>query len=219
MRTASQTDVRGNGRGQRASVQDMALEAPRAQRLRVPELLIGVAITVGFALAAVLWHANSTQRDPVVALASDVQRAEVISAADLEVVYIGTDDRVAALSPEQGSEVIGRVAVADLDAGTILTRAHVVDAPVLGSGDGVVGLALDPGQYPAGQLSPGDWVNVIGVADVEGGVIAHSAVVYAVEDLGGQGRRFVSLTAAEADANRIASAAEAGPVRLVQVGS
>lgn len=182
-------------------------------------MLIGAAIVVGFALAAVLWHSNSTQREAALALASDVERGEAITAADLEVVYLGTDDPIARLAPSQSVEVIGRVAVADLEAGTLVTTANVLDLPTLAAGDGVVGLALDPGQYPAGRLSPGDLVNVVVPGEAEGAPIAESALVFAVEDLGGQGRRFISLQTSEDAANRIAAAAEAGPVRLVLVGA
>lgn len=220
MKTDTNAPVSTNGHGQREAVHDMKVGAPSpGRRVRMPELLVGAAIVVGFALAAVLWHSNSTQRDPALALAADVERGDAITAADLEVVYIGTDDAIVRLAPSQSVEVIGRVAVSDLEAGTLVTSANVVDLPALGPGDGVVGLALDPGQYPAGRLSPGDLVNVVIPGDAEEGPIAESAVVFAVEELGGQGRRFLSLRTSEDAANRIAAAAEAGPVRLVLVGA
>lgn len=209
-----------NGRGRTDDVRDMSLQPPpSARRVRIPELLIGAAIVVGFALAAVLWHSNSTQREPALALAADVERGDAISASDLEVVYLGTDDPIARLAPSESVDVIGRVAVADFQAGTLITSANVLDLPALAPGDGVVGLALDPGQYPAGRLSPGDVVNVVVPGDAEDGPIAESAVVFAIEELGGQGRRFISLQTSEEAANRIASAAEAGPVRLVLVAA
>ncbi len=219
-RTDAPTTPSTNGHGRGSDVRDMAVQAPHGgRRVRVPELLIGAAIVVGFALAAVLWHSNSTQREAALALASDVERGEAITAADLEVVYLGTDDPIARLAPSQSAEVIGRVAVADLEAGTLVTTANVLDLPTLAVGDGVVGLALDPGQYPAGRLSPGDLVNVVVPGEAEAAPIAESALVFAVEDLGGQGRRFISLQTSEDAANRIAAAAEAGPVRLVLVGA
>ena len=87
------------------------------------------------------------------------------------------------------------------------------------AGEGVVGLALEPGQFPAMAIAPGDVVNVVAPGD--GGdetLLAEAAVVFAVEDLGGQGRRFISLRTSEGEANRVAAAAESGPVRLVLVG-
>ena len=49
-------------------------------------------------------------------------------------------------------------------------------------------------------------------------MLASRAAVYAIDDLGTQGRRVVSIKLPEADANRVAAAAERGPVRLVLVG-
>ena len=213
------TATRTNSHRRRGAVRDPALEAaPTARRVKIPELLLGLALTVGFALAALVWHANSTQRDPALALAAGVERGDRITAEDLEVVYLGTDDPVARLDPSRSVDVIGRVAAADLEAGTLITGSNVVDLPSLEPREGVVGLALDPGQYPAGRLSPGDLVNVVVPGEELAVVIAESAVVFSVEDLGGQGRKFVSLQAGEEDANRVASAAESGPVRLVLVG-
>jgi hypothetical protein len=218
LRTGTVETTQGNGH--RARVGDLELDPPRgARRIRVPELLVGAALVVGFALAAVLWQANATQRDPVLAVGRSVARGDVIEASDVRVVYVGSDQPLVTLSEAETSRVVGRVAVADLPAGTLLTAAHVTDPQTVEAGEGVVGLALDPGQFPAMQLAPGDVVNVVAPVEGDGeGVLAEAAVVFAVEDLGGPGRRFVSLRTSEEAANRVAAAAESGPVRLVLVG-
>mgnify|MGYP003645988179 CR=1 FL=1 len=127
----------------------------------------------------------------------------------------------------QSGDVVGRIATTDLEAGTLVTRSQVADRVAIGAGEGVVGLALDPGQFPALGLLPGDRVNVVSAEpvapedgeDAPSPVLARGGEVFAVEDLGGQGRQFVSLRMSEDDANRVAAAAERGPVRLVLVGS
>lgn len=200
------------------------LEPPPGRRARVPELVVGLGLMVGFALAAVLWHASTTERVPALALANPVARGEVIEASDLRVVQL-SGDSVAYLGQEDAPVLLGRPAAADLPAGALLTPASV-DADVsIGPGEGVVGLALDPGQFPASALVPGDVVNVIAAADASAAasvmnpVLVSGAVVYAVTDIGTQGKRFVSIKLAVADANRVAAAAERGPVRLVLVGT
>lgn len=199
---------------------DLALEAPTARRrARVPEMLIGAALTIGFALAFVLWQAGSTDRRPVLALAVAVERGEVIEASDLEAVYVDSDASIAALDRSASAAVVGRPAAIDLAPGTVLTSSMVIDREEVGAGDGVVGLALDPGQFPTARLSPGDVVNVVASTADEGEIVlADRAIVYAIEDLGGQGRRFVSVRADLASANAVAAAVERGPVRLVLVG-
>lgn len=219
MKTFTPGRVRNNGDAPSIRARDLTLEPPEGRRrVRVPELLVGAALTVGFALAAVLWQANSTQREAALALAVDVDEGDTITATDLRVVYLGTDDPVVRLAPSESVRVIGQVAIGDMPAGTLITRANVTEIAALAPGEGVVGLALDPGQFPAGRLGPGDIVNVVAPGDTEGRILAEAAVVYAVEELGGQGRKFVSLRASEADANVVAAAAERGPVRLVLVG-
>lgn len=198
---------------------------PQSRRGRLPELAIGLALMVGFALAAVLWHSSSSQKDPVLALAVDVARGDTIDAADLRVVYVASDDPITAVPQSASGEIVGRIAVTDLDAGTLVSRRLVADRVALQQGDGVVGLALDPGQYPANGLLPGDKVNVVSAlgatesADDSDVVIATGAEVFAVDSLGGPGRQFVSLRMPEDVANRVAASAERGPVRLVLVGS
>lgn len=220
-----QARVQGNGAAPRPT--PLRVEPPPRNRARVPELVVGVALMVGFALAAVLWHMSSTSKESALALAGPVSRGHVIEASDLRVVYLASDDPIAHLARTESAALIGRIALTDLPAGTLLTSASVAPRVTVGANEGVVGLALDPGQVPATALLPGDIVNVIagpaegaGATQTAGGqtpLLATRAAVYAVGDLGTQGRRFVSIKLPEADANRVAAAAERGPVRLVLV--
>ena len=217
LRTETAEPARTNGQGAKDRVTELRLEPPARRRVRVSELLVGAALAVGCALVAVLWHASATERTPVLAVANDVARGDVIAPSDLRVVYVGSDQTIVTLSRNQSAAVVGHVAAVDLEAGTILTAAHVADPQRVEAGEGVVGLALDPGQFPANGLAPGDLVNVVTAGDAASKVLAEDAVVFAVESLGGQGRRFVSIRTSEQAANEIAAAAERGPVRLVLV--
>ncbi len=130
------------------------------------------------------------------------------------------------------TEVVGRVALVDLEPGTLVTRSVVADRPTLGEGEGIVGLSLDPGGYPDLGLAPGDRVTIVrsgdtaipeatdDTADDDGtsssNVIAREATVVSVEELTGD-RRLVSVLTTEADAEAVAAAAGSGSLRLVQV--
>jgi hypothetical protein len=200
--------------------------APPKRRVRLPELAVGLLVTVMFALGAVLWHLNATSKVPALAMTDAVARGDVIEANDLRIVYVASDDPLARMTPTESSEVIGRVALVDLAPGTLLTPTVVADAAALEAGDGVAGLALDPGQYPALGLAPGDRVNVVvsGATAATTGtspgaeVIAHGATVFRVEDLASD-RKLVSILASEGDAETVAAAAGtgAGGLRLVLV--
>jgi hypothetical protein len=193
--------------------------APPRRRVRVPELALGVLVTVGFALGAVLWHLNSVDRVPVLATATAIGRGEVIEAADVRVVYLAADDPVTVLGSSESAAVVGQVASVDLAEGSLLTRDVVEPALTVDPGAGVVGLALDPGQFPTRGLAPGDRVDVVAPTDssVEGAqvVLAAGATVYAVEELASD-RLLVSILAGEQDARTVAAAA-GSPLRLVLV--
>jgi hypothetical protein len=74
---------------------------------------------------------------------------------------VATDDPIASLGSEAAAGLVGLTAVADLEAGTILTRVHFVSRSLLDVGEGVVGLALGPGEYSTPLLAASDVVNVV----------------------------------------------------------
>lgn len=230
--TTTTTATRTNGAGTIGA--RPVLEPPR-RRVRPPEVLVGVGFAVAFALASVLWHLSTTERQAVLALARPVARGEVVKAGDLRVVYLASDDAIAHLSRTDSARVVGRPAGADLPAGTLLTAASVTSAPTLGDGEGVVGLSLEPGQVPVAELVPGDLVDVVAAteaapatttgeapppldANPEPAAIATGATVYAVAGPSVQGKRVVSIKLAKPEATRVAAAAERGGIRLVLVG-
>lgn len=220
MATTTRDRAGANG----ARIHDELALRPPGNKGRVPEVALGVLLTVGFALAGVLWHLNSVQKDPVLALAVDVGRDEAIDVEDLRVVHVASDERVALLAPSQSAEVLGRRPIADLPAGTLVAPGLVSDRPVLEPGDGVVGLSLEGGQVPSERLGPGDVVNVVAAsaggseaAPSSGEVVTERAEVVEAQAEDDQGRWYISLRTEESEANQVAAAAEAGPVRLVMV--
>ena len=220
--TSPSTRTDSSGNGERAAG-GFRLEPPR-RRVQVPQLLIAVFLVAVSALVALVLFSRAAAREPVLALSQPVERGQVIGSGDLMVVYVATDDPIATLSSDAASGLVGLTAVADLEAGTILTPAHFVSRSLLDVGEGVVGLALSPGEYPTPLLAPGDRVDVV-VTDpvsVEAGdaaadAVVASAEVFDVAELGTQGDRFVSLRMNAEVAAEVARAAAAGRVRLVLV--
>jgi hypothetical protein len=212
--TTTLQDRSSNGH---VATRPMALDSTHQRRVRIPELAVGVLVVAGCALGAVLWQASAVERDAVLALRNDVSRGEAVSADDLRVVYVSSDDPIGHVAEGRLADVVGRVAATDLPAGTLLSPALLVAGAAVEPGQGVVGLALEPGQVPTATLRAGDVVNVVaGGTDIDN-VLAQRAEVYAIEELPTEGRVFVSLAMPETDANAVATAAEAGPVRLVLV--
>lgn len=204
--------------------------APPKRRVRLPEVAISVVVVVIFGLAALMWYLGSTSKVSALAVNGEVNRGEVVELADLRTVYVASDDSFARVTDP--SNVVGKVALVDIASGTILSPSLVADGQSLNTGDGVVGLALDPGQYPALGLAPGDRVNVVRSGDNASAattgtagstastgddeVIARGATVFSIDDLASD-RKLVSIQATEGDANAVAAAAGPGGLRLVLV--
>ncbi len=221
-RTTTVTTRRGGAAGSGQPAGSLRLEPPH-RKVQVSQLLIAVFLVAVSALTAVVLFSRAAAREPVLALAGPVDRGQVIVPGDLMLVYVATDDPVATLTPDAMTGLVGLTAVADLDAGTILTSAHFVSRSLLGTGEGVVGLALSPGEYPTPRLAPGDIVNVVvtgrGSSDptAEPEVVVLAAEVFDITDLGTQGDRFVSLLMSVEAATNVAGAAAGDRVRLVLV--
>jgi len=221
--STQQTGLSGDGQ-RRAS--GFRLESP-GRRIQVPQLVVAVLLVALSALVAVVLFTRAAARDPVLALAADVERGQVVTAGDFQVVYVGTDDPISTVASDELSSLVGLTAVSDLEAGTIVTPAQFVARSVLEPGEGVVGLALSPGEYPTLRLAAGDLVDVIltespsaaseAEATDRGVVLAERAEVFDIAELGTQGQRFVSLRMPEDAAADVARAAAQGRVRLVLV--
>ena len=210
-----------SGNGQREP-RPFRLELPR-RNVQVPQLLIAVFLVAVSALIMVVLFSRAAAREPILALANPVERGQGVGSADLMVVYVATDDPIASLGSEAAAGLVGLTAVTDLEVGTILTRAHFVSRSLLDVGEGVVGLALGPGEYPTPLLAAGDVVDVVVVSgSSEPGIIGAvtvvvSAVVFDVAELGSGGQRFVSLRMPVGAAATVAGAAASDRVRLVLV--
>lgn len=210
----------GERRDDGSRARDMALAPPR-RRARAPEIAVGLLVIVLFALGGVLWHLRSVERVAALAVASPIERGETIEASDLQVVYVGSGDNVARLDRSESDRVVGATALIDLSPGALVTEDLVAEGAQVGEEEGVVGLALEPGQFPSFDLAPGDRVNVVRITSGESdgssrSVVVRDALVTAVQDLAGGDRKLVSLLAAEDDTDGIA-AIESASLRLVLV--
>ena len=199
--------------------------SPPGRRTRGPEVIVGLVVIIVFALGAVLLHLSAVDRTPALAVVGSVERGDTITAADVKVIYVSSDDALARLPESQLTQVVGQVALVDLAPGTLLSRSVVADRPSLDPGEGVVGLSLEPGGYPSLGLAPGDRVSVIRAAEpaaVDGDgesaevVLTRDATVFSVEELASD-RRLVSIVAPEGDAEAVAAASGSGSLRLVLV--
>ena len=191
-------------------------------RGRGPELTIGILIVAVFALAGTWFYANSTDHEAVLALRTPVDRGSVVTADDLQVVQVSSNDALNVLGRDQAGAVVGQIALSDLSPGTLITSDDVAASAAIDPGDGVVGLALDPGEYPTLSLRPGDLVRVVQVpgsteTDTADAVLAAEAEIVDVAPIGVQQQLFVSLAVDTSEADAIARAGARDRVRLIQI--
>lgn len=168
-------------RARRAAVQP----ATPKRSFRLPEVVLGVLLVAGCALAAVLWQQHSNTTETIVVAARPIARGAVVTAADLGGAQIGGETS-ALISGSDASILIGQIAVVDIAAGAPLSMSLLADEEPLGADEALTSIALDPGQMPP-DLARNDHVRIIvtGVAGPTGAaatqLLEAGAVVWSVE--------------------------------------
>jgi hypothetical protein len=149
----------------------------------------GVFILVVSALASGLLYANVGDRHAVVAIARPIAAGQVIQDPDLRQVMAGSIDGVRTTPWSGRSSIVGKTAVVNLAAGSLLNPVQVADGPIVDPAAAVVGAVLKPGQFPAGLrigdkllaiVLPPEAASVTGQADIAPPV---AVTVAAIEEL------------------------------------
>lgn len=170
------------------------LSAPASRKLPVPPrerkpalAALAVLLILGGALATTLLVLRSGDRVSAIRITQQVGAGQPFTDRVIEEVQIA-DTGVDYVAWSQRQHVLQTFAAVTILPGTLLTSDMGVTASQeLGPGKARVGLALKPGQYPAG-LEPGDRVQVIHAAgrttQQDSQVLAQSALVNGVGDKG-----------------------------------
>lgn len=205
---------------------------PARPRERKPALAaLAVLLIAGGALASASLVLRSSQTVPAIGVARHVARGQRIPLDALRQVQVARTG-VEYVPWAQRDQVARYYAATALVPGSLLAHRQVSTSRMVGPGEVVVGLALKPGQLPAGQLKPGDTVRAYGVVTggsaASGGgsgpgrgVLASAARVYEISegDAGSVGESTVqvSIVVAAAEAGPLTQAASNGNVALVLV--
>jgi hypothetical protein len=136
---------------------------PARRKVRLPEVVVGVLLVTGFALAAVVWQSSSTRSAAALALGRDVARGTTLQPSDFVAVDVASHG-LGLVPFADASRYVGKVAAVDLSAGSPITADVVTDVLPLTGGLALVGRRLEPGDYPGG-IAVGDHVEVVPVAD------------------------------------------------------
>lgn len=156
-RTPIQNAV-GNG----AAVRNGLPVAPRSRR---PLVAVVSSVLVCASIAAfVSIYSSAGHKTAVIVVVQPIVQGQSITAADLGQVEVSVPSGVDTVPVTDASELAGKRASEAIPAGSLLVTGDLTSAPVVESGDAVVGIALKDGQYPATGLSPGDAVTIVQTA-------------------------------------------------------
>ena len=194
--------------------------APR--QARRPMLVVaGIAVAAVGALGAYTMVSQAGHRVAVIALAHPVPKGATLTAADLTVAQVAPDPALHPIAAADSASVLGRTAVTDLPAGTLLTRTSVQAGALVTTGRAVVGVLAKPGMIPVGRLEPGQPVTVVQTPtqNADGKLpvapLTISAVVVSVGARDSNGNQVIDLAADPGDAPQLAVWAAAGQDAVV----
>jgi hypothetical protein len=171
-----------------------SLGAAAGQRIPVPRrerkpamAALAVLLIVGGALVSAYLVMASGRRVPVISVAQPVAAGQRIPASALREVQVSATGGLDYIPWGDRAKVTETFATVTLVKGALLTNGMITNDSSVGKGSVVVGLALKPGQLPAGGLRPGDRVALYAVSSQggqsgaqSGTLLASAATVYDV---------------------------------------
>lgn len=161
----NQRHRRGNRPAATASHRNAVALANPTPKVRLPEVIVGVLLVAGSALAAMVWHSSNSTTTPALVLAIDVERGHVFEQADFAAAEVKSTG-VRLRKFEDRADLIGRIAAVDLQAADPVTDAVAVTLLPIGPDKALVSRRLEAGQFPD-SITPGSTVRVVIVNPVE----------------------------------------------------
>lgn len=153
------------------AVPSREVPAPPPKLRRRPMLVaVSAALVVIGGLTSAWAYSTSTTTQQVVAVRTDVPQGEVITRDDLQVIRISLDPALSSVPAERLDALVGQHAAFALTAGSLISDRAVTPTEVPAPGTSVVGLALGPGQLPAGPIAVGDNVRIVSTPGKQGDV-------------------------------------------------
>ncbi|MFI7676418.1 hypothetical protein [Actinophytocola sp. NPDC049390] len=184
------------------------------RRRSLPYLLLGALLVIACTATFLLISVNSSDRQPVLALARAVTVGQTLAAQDLRQVNMAVDPGVRVVDAGQATSVVGKTMSVSLPAGALLTPDAVGAPAVPAAGQAIASLALKAGQFPA-EVAPGAPVSVVFVPAGAGGSAASPpasdtatvwpGVVTSVTTPPNEQATVVSVQLAEAAARQVAA--------------
>lgn len=191
-------------------------ETTKLQRRPSAVVLALVLVCLGGLTGLWLWTSSSAATE-VVAVRSPVERGQLIVPEDLTTVRVTLDPALRTVPASGLESLVGKRAVTDLAAGTLVAPEQVSDAVVPGAGLAVVAVPIAPGLIPSEPLKAGDTVRLVQApaqgVEVTGAPAEITGTVLNVTP--GDTETVVDVLVADNRAGELAARAASGDLALV----
>lgn len=145
--------------------------AGRTRLQRSPVLIVfGLLILAAGGLFGWFMWATTSSASEVVAARVDVERGQVIAAADLTTVRVTLDPSLRTVPGAELKTLVGRRAATDVAAGTLISPNQVSDAVLPPQGMSVVSVPVPAGLVPTVPIRTGDTVRLVQTPEPAGSV-------------------------------------------------
>ena len=197
---------------------------PEKLRRRPMLWVLGIALMcLGGILAAFVTTAIG-HTTKVVALRSDVDRGSVIQQSDLMTMEVSGDPSLKTVPANEERSLIGKYAVRDLTAGSLVPPDAVDSQVIPGKGEALVGVALTPAQMPASPLRSGSEVVILSTPKAQDDLpdtapTTVKATVVGLSRNSDSGQVVVDVTVPTDQATQLAQMVATGRVALVVDGA
>lgn len=192
--------------------------AGRTKLQRSPLLLVlGLLVLAGGGVFGwFMWVTTSTASE-VVAAKVDVQRGQVITAADLTTVRVTLDPSMRTVPGTELKTLVGQRAATDLSAGSLLSPHEVTNDLLPPEGMSVVAVPVPAGLVPTVPIHAGDTVRLVQTPEPAGSVTGKPLTITAevVDVTVGDKDTVVNVLVPAATASSLAELAATGRVALV----
>jgi hypothetical protein len=187
---------------------------------------LAVALIIGLGALGYYFYTSAGSKVAVVVATQDIPVGHTITRDDLSTVEVSGG--VTAVAGRNLLSLVGQAASVEILPNTLVQRSMVTTGSTVKAGEGLVGVAAEPGQIPSSGLIAGDKVQVLqlpqkGTSGAPSGsssaVLVPSATVYDVRpNTSTSGGTLLTLIVPAGDAYGVAQASNDGLIALVKIG-
>jgi len=147
-----------NNPGSVESSRDLA--QGKTTKRSVPDIAVGISLILIGTLGSLFLYRSASQTVPVVGVARSLDRGHVITASDLQAVYVSPESARLFVLGSEANSLIGQSLGVSVVESTPLTQSMLYDSQPLSNDEALTAASVDIGNIPA-NLSVNDVVRLV----------------------------------------------------------